>query len=147
MSRSTKKYNCLQCNKECSWGHSKINKFCSRDCQSLWHWENTTKPSIERGEATHHSVFVLKKYLIEKFGEKCFDCPTGNTWQDKRLVLQLEHADGNSDNNMPSNLKLLCPNCHSQSEFFGCKGQGNRYKKISKRNVYLQNYKSSIAQG
>ena len=47
----------------------------------------------------------------------------------------------------PRNLRTLCPNCHSQTETFGSKGQGSRYKKISKRNQYLQSYKNgSLAQ-
>lgn len=136
---SNKKYNCLHCKKENDWGWSKTNKFCDNTCQGLFQWVNDTVPRIERGECG--KPVTLKKYLVEQFGEKCFDCGLGATWQNKPLVLQLEHADGNSDNNMPQNLKLLCPNCHTQTEFFGSKGQGNRYKKITKRNKYLQDYK------
>lgn len=137
-------YNCLFCNKENKCGHSKINKYCDNQCQGDWKWENETKPRIERGECSGPGA--LKKYLVEKYGEKCFECGLGTTWQNKKLVLQLEHADGNSDNNLPKNLKLLCPNCHTQTEFYGCKGQGNRYKKITKRNRYLQEYKQEAAQ-
>ena len=138
-----KLYKCLHCGKENKHSYSKVNKFCDNRCQQDWTWINETVPRIERGECTHNSR-VLKKYLIEKYGEKCFDCSTGNTWNNKPIVLQLEHADGNSDNNMPENLKLLCPNCHSQTKFFGSKGQGSRYKKISKRNSYLREYKNCL---
>lgn len=140
-----KTYNCQECGKESIFGHSKKNKFCSKSCQDNWHWVNTKIPEIEKGIVNNPRS--LKKYLIEKFGENCFDCGLGNTWQNKTLTLQLEHTDGNSDNNFPNNLKLCCPNCHSQTEFFGSKGQGNRYKKITKRNAYLREYKASIAQG
>lgn len=136
---SNKKYNCLHCNKENEWGWSKINKFCDNRCQQDWAWINEIVPEIETGKRAHPKI--LKKYLVEKFGEKCFECGLGSTWQNKQLTLQLEHADGNSDNNLPQNLKLLCPNCHSQTETFGSKGQGNRYKKITKRNTYLREYK------
>ncbi len=136
-----KTYNCIHCGKENVWGRTKTNKYCNNQCQADWEWINVHIPKIENGEASHHSATMLKKYLVEKFGNKCFECGVTDTWQNKPLTLQLEHADGNSDNNFPQNLKLLCPNCHSQTEFFGSKGQGSRYKKITKRNEYLRNYK------
>jgi 5-methylcytosine-specific restriction endonuclease McrA len=46
--------------------------------------------------------------------------------------LQLEHKDGNSENNKPENLCLLCPNCHSQTPTYGAKNKGNgrHYRRI-----------------
>lgn len=137
-----KVYNCLCCGKENKWGYSKTNKFCDNTCQQVWIWNNETIPKIEAGECTHNSR-ALKPYLIEKFGEKCFECGQDGTWNNKPLVLQLDHIDGDSDNNFPKNLRLLCPNCHSQTENFGSKGKGSRYKKITKRNQYIREYKGS----
>ena len=58
-----------------------------------------------------------KKVLTEERGHKCEDC--GNTcWQNKPIPLELEHVDGNNRNNIKSNLKLLCPNCHAFTEFY-----------------------------
>jgi hypothetical protein len=34
-------------------------------------------------------------------------------WLGKQVPLQLDHIDGNSSNNMPDNLRNLCPNCHA----------------------------------
>lgn len=110
-------------------------------CQGKHKWVTETVPRIERGECTHNSGAVLKKYLIEQHGEKCFECTHKAIWNGKPLVLQLDHIDGDSDNNLPTNLRLLCPNCHTQTANFGSKGKGSRYKKISKRNQYLQEYK------
>jgi len=138
---SNRKFNCLHCGTENLWRHSKINKFCDNACQGQYKWINETIPRIEAGKCTHNSAPTLKKYLVEKFGEKCFECGQDSTWNNKSLMLQLDHVDGDSDNNYPKNLRLLCPNCHSQTENFGSKGQGSRYKKVSKRNKYLQEYK------
>jgi RNA polymerase subunit RPABC4/transcription elongation factor Spt4 len=85
----------------------------------------------------------LKRYLAEKHGENCKLCGLGNNWNGMPLVLQLDHIDGDSDNNFPTNLRLLCPNCHTQTENFGAKGQGSRYKKDTKRNSYLREYKTA----
>ncbi len=135
-------YNCLHCGKENKWGHSKTNKYCDNICQGLFKWENETKPRILAGEVPDGSP-ALKKFLIETRGEKCEECGQEGTWNNKPLVLQLDHVDGDSDNNFPSNIRLLCPNCHSQTENFGSKGKGSRYKKITKRNSYLREYKGS----
>jgi endogenous inhibitor of DNA gyrase (YacG/DUF329 family) len=140
---TTKTYNCIHCGKENGWKKTSYNMYCNNACQGAYKWINETIPRIERGECTHNSGGVLKKYLFEKRGDKCEDCGTGSIWNGKPLVLQLDHIDGDSDNNHPTNLRLLCPNCHTQTETFGSKGQGNRYKKQTKRNAYLQQYKAA----
>ncbi len=45
---------------------------------------------------------------------KCTGCGLGD-WLGKPLVLEVDHIDGNPSNNAPENLRLLCPNCHSQT--------------------------------
>ena len=135
-----KTYNCIQCNKECIWGRSKVNKYCSNTCQGLFTRLNTTKPRIFDGLVSDPKT--LKNFLIQEVGESCTECGQGPVWNNKPLVLHLDHIDGNSDNNFPENLRLLCPNCHTQTETYSSKGSGNRYKKDTKRNEYLRKYKS-----
>lgn len=138
---SNRKYNCLHCGKENLWGNSKVNKFCNNQCQGLYKWKTETVPKIESGTGKCDPS-RYKKYLIETRGDICSECGQQSTWNNKPLVLQLDHIDGDSDNNSLSNLRLLCPNCHTQTENFGSKGQGSRYKKDTKRNRYLQEYKA-----
>jgi hypothetical protein len=42
----------------------------------------------------------------------------------KPLVVEVEHKDGNSENNAPENVCLLCPNCHSQTDTYKAKNKG-----------------------
>jgi hypothetical protein len=136
-----KVFNCLHCGKENKWGHSKTNKYCDNVCQGKFKWINETVPRIESG--TRADPSTLKKYLCDTRGEVCECCGIGNEHNGKPLVLQLDHIDGNSDDNKPNNIRLLCPNCHSQTDTYAAKGQGSRYhKKETKRNKYLQEYKS-----
>jgi 5-methylcytosine-specific restriction endonuclease McrA len=43
---------------------------------------------------------------------------------EKPLRCQVDHADGDSTNNKLENLRLLCPNCHSQTDTFAGRNKG-----------------------
>lgn len=58
---------------------------------------------------------VLKANLLEY---KCSKCGNIGEWQGEPLVLQLDHINGDNRDNRIENLRLLCPNCHSQTETF-----------------------------
>ena len=46
------------------------------------------------------------------------ECPVKTEWKGKRLVLVLDHINGDRTDNRIENLRLLCPNCNSQTETF-----------------------------
>lgn len=74
---------------------------------------------------------TIKRYLISKFGEKCMECEWNliNPFSGK-IPIELEHIDGNSENNTIENVKLLCPNCHSLTKTFRSLNKGNgRYNR------------------
>lgn len=56
---------------------------------------------------------------------KCEICGI-TEWNGKEINCQLDHVDGNKNNNELSNLRIICPNCHSQTETFGFKN-GRKY--------------------
>ena len=60
---------------------------------------------------------ALKKKLLKEniFENKCAICGL-TEWQNKPITLQLHHINGNPNDNNLTNLQLLCPNCHSQTE-------------------------------
>ena len=62
----------------------------------------------------------IKKKLI-KAGLKediCEQCDQGPSWFGVHLVLQLDHINGNHTDNRIENLRILCPNCHTQTDTF-----------------------------
>ena len=140
-----KVYNCIHCGKENTWGRSKTNKYCNNTCQAEYEYANKYVPLIESGQCNDGSK-PLRRYVLERDNHTCVECGISE-WNSKPITLQVDHIDGDSDNNYPINLRTLCPNCHSQTETFGNAGKGNRYKKSTKRNAYLQQYKASLAQG
>jgi hypothetical protein len=98
-----------------------IRKFCSNKCQMDYQHKQSIKEWINEGKKV--GVRVVKRYLEETFGCLCSCCGL-DRWQGNPIALELDHIDGNSSNNIPVNLRLLCPNCHSQTETFKGKNRG-----------------------
>ncbi len=67
--------------------------------------------------------FHLKKYLIafNLLEYLCKKCENSGEWMDSTLSLQLEHINGDNEDNQIENLCFLCPNCHSQTDTFAGK--------------------------
>lgn len=63
---------------------------------------------------------------MEKTKNKCQLCG----WSKKNIItnkvpLEVDHLDGNSENNVEDNLRMICPNCHSLSPTFRNLNKGN----------------------
>jgi len=70
---------------------------------------------------------LIKEELLEN---KCSECGLYPEWNNKPLTLQLDHIDGIKLNNKIENLRILCPNCHTQTLTYG----GRNMKKCKRRN-------------
>jgi hypothetical protein len=91
----------------------------------------------------------LKKLGIEYL---CSNSTCGlnktNVWAGMEIKLQLDHIDGDRFNNQLSNLRLLCPNCHSQTETFA-RNNSKKYdyctcgRRVSNKEVGLCIHKNS----
>lgn len=66
----------------------------------------------------------LKLYSENLKEEKCEECEI-TEWMNSPIVFELHHVDGDIHNNNLDNLKILCPNCHSQTNDFRKKKQSH----------------------
>ena len=62
-------------------------------------------------------------------GTKCSMCNQGQSWRGKHLKLQIDHIDGDSLNNDLHNIRLLCPNCHSQTDTYA--GRNAKIRRVN----------------
>lgn len=63
-------------------------------------------------------VWAIKLGFLEN---KCYVCGMGPEWNNMPLTLQLDHINGRNNDNRPENLRIVCPNCHTQTPTYAGK--------------------------
>lgn len=116
-----------------------VGKYCSLKCFHEHRYENEFLPRVIGGVAGHESV---RTYLL-RLNPFCVLCGQGEIWNGKPLSLHLDHMDGDSSNNQLSNVRLLCPHCHSQTDNFGIKNKGTN----SRRALRLKEWRKNTSVG
>lgn len=78
--------------------------------------ENLVKTKL----VEYSTIGNAKRLLIEVVGveNKCSECGLHSVWNNKPIVMHLDHINGNNRDFRIANLRLLCPNCHSQTETY-----------------------------
>ncbi len=125
--REKKEKQCLNCGLDIP----NRNIYCNNKCQMEYKRKDIFK-LIESGDFSKYTKIgsideISKKYLIQKYGDKCMKCG----WEEPnpytmKVPIQINHIDGNPENHNINNVELLCPNCHSLTEFFGSRGKGRK---------------------
>lgn len=132
------KKRCLETNIDCSHfigrGHNKGKKLDSKVKTKLEDYLIENCPKILHSKVKYR--LIKEGYLTEI----CYICKLGPTWNEKTLVLQLDHINGNSFDNRIENIRLLCPNCHSQTPTFCSK---NKQTANSKNGIKYKNLKNN----
>lgn len=72
----------------------------------------------EPGSRREKTTFLRRALDEKNIPRRCAECGLGDTWQGKRLVLEIDHINGDRLDNRLENLRYLCPSCHSQTRTF-----------------------------
>ncbi len=112
-------------------------KFCSNRCQwdyqyyvFIESWRSGTKSGSVGISAITMSNHI-RRYLVKKNGNSCSMCGWDKVHPiTSKVPLEIDHIDGNSENNSEHNLRLLCPNCHSLTPYFRNlnRGRGRKWR-------------------
>jgi len=119
-----------------------ISHFNYAKAMKKWMKNNIEKTNIKKLEdiLIENSKYNNGQGLIKKLCEeglkeyKCELCGISNIWNNKKLVLQLDHKNGVHTDNRIENLQILCPNCHSCTDNY-C-GKNVCLNNIKKGKVY-----------
>lgn len=87
---------------------------------------NRVKPAIEASRKAYaekdantpfeeKTNWLRKREVFKEQGSCCLICGIKD-WMGKKLTFELDHIDGDNTNNKRENLRVLCPNCHSQTD-------------------------------
>lgn len=104
--------------------HSNKGRYLGKDKIPLQEILDGKHPTYSRN---HLKERLLKKGILKN---KCEICGLNNIWNNKKIIMILDHVNGISDDHRLENLRMLCPNCNSQQDTF-CRGT---YKAKEKRN-------------
>jgi hypothetical protein len=102
--------------------------------------KNKTEDLLVTGST--FQTFKLKQRLLNEglIQNKCFECGI-ISWNGKEISLHLDHINGKSNDHRIENLRMLCPNCHSQTDTYCAKNKKIKFE-ISKEDIESINNKT-----
>ena len=83
-------------------------------------------------ENSRHSNEMVKHRIVNQnlLEYRCVKCGI-DSWQGESIVLDLDHINGDNLDNRISNLRYLCPNCHSQTSTYKGRNKNKGKQKVS----------------
>jgi len=97
--------------------------------------QKTCNNKILKEDFENLSFERLKKRVLMEQEGKCNKCGISE-WFGISLSLELEHKDGNNQNNNRENLEVICPNCHSITDTWKGRNIINKKNKIDDDKLY-----------
>ena len=116
---------CLGCGSNTNPSRNGSGKFCNNACQVLYRKATYITKWLsgdEDGSTKYGISDFVRNHLLEAQKGRCSDCGR-KTWNGQPIHLEVEHNDGNWRNNSPDNVRMICPNCHSQTPTYKAKNK------------------------
>lgn len=93
---------------------------------TLGYRAKTTDECFRKGSGVGSVRLKERGFEAGLLRNECYECGQGPLWRGKPLTLQLDHIDGDRDNNELTNLRILCPQCHSQTRTFAGRNRSRK---------------------
>ena len=114
---------CKNCGKEHTPARTSVGVYCGNKCQHEFQKKQRISDWLSGGKLPGRGALI--EYLSESLGGyKCSLCGISN-WNNLPISLEIDHINGNPHDDSHKNLRLICPNCHSQTPTFKGKNKGN----------------------
>jgi hypothetical protein len=83
--------------------------------------------TAEEALANSRSRIAIKRHLLRAgiIVNRCDWCGLSE-WRGRPLSIQIDHVNGIRDDHRLENLRMLCPNCHSQTDTFAARNLKSR---------------------
>jgi len=87
---------------------------------------------LERILQDSRSRYTVKRRLLAAglLKNACEECGLAE-WRGRPLAIQIDHRNGVNDDHRLENLRMLCPNCHSQTATYAARNR-RRFPQASK---------------
>lgn len=129
--KETNIISCKNCSKDILLSKNINRVFCSKKCHRDYEYDERIilwkQNKLTGYKGKNKSIAPwLRKYLFNLRGAKCERCG----WDvvhpiDGKPLVEINHIDGNAENNSENNLEILCPNCHSMTHNFRARNKNS----------------------
>jgi hypothetical protein len=116
-------YECVNC------GTLSRNKvYCGKPCevivkahQQVERW----RTGVLQKSVSSRLSSAIRTAILQDQGGVCAICGLKPEWQGSPLTFILDHISGDSTDDRPENVRLVCPNCDTQLPTYKSKNRGN----------------------
>ena len=119
---------CIVCSKIFPKQNASRRVTCSKLCLSKLRKDPYKKASKRESRYTPETLFVcdesIRRSMVRRYGikwgileSKCNNCGISE-WLGVPISLELDHINGIGYDHRLENLRMLCPNCHSQTDTY-----------------------------
>lgn len=102
-------------------------RYCSFRCMHAYRYATKARTLVlDGGIYGHVPPHFLARVLRDVYGERCVNCGWAERHQKTgKVPVEVEHIDGDWQNNRLENLTLLCPSCHALTLTFRALNRGH----------------------